>query len=72
MNTFITPQFSYCPLLCIIHSQTLNNQINKIYEKALRLVYKDEKCLFFTTCQKAANITKKSTNPCDRDLEDRI
>ena len=52
MNTFITSQFSYCPLLCIIHSQTLNNQINKIYEKALRLVYKNEKFLFLRLAKK--------------------
>ena len=42
MNAFITSQFSYCPLVWMSHSRTMNNRINKIYEKALRLVYKDE------------------------------
>ena len=42
MNAFITSQFSYCPLVCMFHSRTLNNRINKIHEKALRLVYKNE------------------------------
>ena len=41
-NAFITSQFSYCPLVWMSHSRTMNNRINKIYEKALRLVYKDE------------------------------
>ena len=42
MNAFITSQFSYCPYVWMFHSRTLNNRINKIHEKALRLVYKNE------------------------------
>ena len=42
MNAFITSQFSYCPLVWMFHSRALNNQINKIHGKALRLVYKNE------------------------------
>ena len=42
MNDFITSQFSYCPLVWMSHSRTMNNRINKIHEKALRVVYKDE------------------------------
>ena len=42
MNAFITSQFSYCPLIWMFHSRTLNNRINKIHEKALRLVFKNE------------------------------
>ena len=41
MNTFITSHFGYCPLVWMFHSRTLNNRINKIHEKALRLVYND-------------------------------
>ena len=47
MNAFITSQFSYCPLVWMFHSRTLNNRINKILEKALRLVYKNETFLSF-------------------------
>ena len=42
MNGFITSQFSYCPLVWMFNSRTLNNRINKIHKKALRLVYKNE------------------------------
>ena len=42
MNAFITCQFSDCPLVCMSHSRTMTNRINKNHEKALRLVYKDE------------------------------
>ena len=41
MKTFIGAQFNYCPLIWMFHSRTLNNQINKLHERALRLVYKD-------------------------------
>ena len=47
MNAFITAQFSYCPLVWMFHSRTLNNRINKIHERALRLVYKNETFLSF-------------------------
>ena len=45
MNAFKASQFSYCPLVWMSHSRTMNNIINKIHEKTLRLVYKDEKNL---------------------------
>ena len=44
---FITSQFSYCPLVWMSHSKTMNNRINKKHENALRLVYKDERNLSF-------------------------
>ena len=40
-KAFINSQFSYCPLVWIFHSRTLNNHINKIHERALRMVYND-------------------------------
>ena len=39
MKTFIDAQFNYCPLIWMFHSRTLNNKINKLHERALRLVY---------------------------------
>ena len=42
MKAFIESQFQYCPLLWMFHSRTLNNRINKLHERALRLVYKDD------------------------------
>ena len=46
LNGFITSQFSYCPLVWMSHSRIMNNRINQIHEKTLRLVHKDEKNLF--------------------------
>ena len=42
MRTFIQSQFNYCPLLWMFHSRILNNKINKLHERALRLVYKND------------------------------
>ena len=41
MKGFITSQFSYCPLIWMFHSRSLNNKINRIHERALRLVYQN-------------------------------
>ena len=41
MKAFITSQFSYCPLIWMFHSRSLNNKINGIHERPLRLVYQN-------------------------------
>ena len=41
MNAFIAQQFNYCPLLWMFHSRTINGKINKLHERALRVVYSD-------------------------------
>ena len=46
LNSFITAQFNYCPLIWMSHSRTLNNEINRIQERALRIVYTDYKSNF--------------------------
>ena len=46
MKAFIESQFNYCPLVWMFHSRTLNNRINRLHEKALRLVYKGGHCSF--------------------------
>ena len=43
MKTFIESQFSYCPLIWILHSMTLNNKINRFHERASRTVYANYK-----------------------------
>ena len=46
MNAFISSQFGYYPLVWMFHSRRLNNRINRIYERALRLVYNDTQSNF--------------------------
>ena len=40
-KAFITTQFSYCLLIWMFHCRNLNNKINWIHERALRLVYQN-------------------------------
>ena len=57
MKAFITVQFSYCPLISMLHSRTLNNRINDIHERALRLTYKGSTSLFKQLLEKDHSVT---------------
>ena len=41
LKTFIESQFGYCPLIWMFHSRRVNNKINHLHERSLRIVYKD-------------------------------
>ena len=41
MKAFLESQFSYCPLVWMFHNRTLNNRINRLHERALRITYKN-------------------------------
>ena len=56
MNAFISSQFSYCPLIWMCHSRTLNTKINKIHKRALRIVFKDNNSSFDVLIQKAGTV----------------
>ena len=42
MKVFIESQIGYCPLVWMFHSRSLNNKINRIQERALRITYNDK------------------------------
>ena len=41
MSTFVMSQFSYCTLIWMFHDRSVHKKINRILERALRIVYKD-------------------------------
>ena len=41
LNSVVKSQFSYCPLIWMFTSRYLNNTLNSIHERALRLIYND-------------------------------
>ena len=45
MNEFFKSQFNYFPIRKF-HRRLLNNEINKLHEKCLRIVYNDKKSNF--------------------------
>ena len=40
-KAFIESQFKYCPLVWLFHGRQINDKINKLHERALRIVYND-------------------------------
>ena len=62
MRTFIESQFNYCPLLWMFHSRELNNKINKLHERALRLVYKNDELTFEQLLEKDESVTIHDKN----------
>ena len=58
-NSLIKSQFNYCPLIWMFCSRTSNNMINKIHERALRLILNDHDALLQNnndTCNHHRNI----------------
>ena len=51
MKSFVTSQFSYCPLIWMFHSRRLNNKINSIHERTLRITYHDNTSTFQRTAK---------------------
>ena len=64
LNSFITSHFSYCPVVWMFHTRKLNETINHILEKALRIVYKD-----FDSSFQELLIEGNSLNIYDRNLQ---
>ena len=42
MKAFIVSQFNYCLLVLMLSERGLNDKINHVHDKALRIAYKDE------------------------------
>ena len=47
MKAFIESQFAYCPLVSMFCQRSSNTRINHFRERALRIVYNDNKCSQF-------------------------
>ena len=46
MNSFFNAQFGYCPLVWMFCSRSINNKINSLHERCLRLIYNDKSSSF--------------------------
>ena len=61
-KSFIYSQFGYCPLVWMFHSRKLNNRINKIHERSLRIIYDDSKLTFRELLNKDNSFTIHERN----------
>ena len=57
MNAFFNSQFNYCPLIWMCHSRTMNNKINRLHERCLRIIYCDHLSSFNSLLQINNNVT---------------
>ena len=57
LNSIIKSQFSYCPLIWMFCSRSLNNLVNRIHKRALRLIHNDHVSSF----QDILEMTKEKT-----------
>ena len=62
MKAFVNSQFGYCPLVWMSHSRQLNNRINKIQERTLRIVYEDSTSTFEDLLNKDGSVTIHDRN----------
>ena len=52
LNSFFNSQFNYCPLVWMFHSRCINNKINRLHGRVLRIVYNDFKSSFKNLLEK--------------------
>ena len=62
MRAFVTSQFQYCPLVWMFHSRKMNNKINRLHERALRIADKDFCSSFATLLEKDRSVTIHEKN----------
>ena len=62
LKTFIESQFSYCPLVWMFCSCTMNKKINRIHERALRIVYQDYESSFEDLLKRDNSLTFHNRN----------
>ena len=62
VRAFITSQFQYCPLIWMFHSRQLDQKINKIQERVLRITYKDTESTYSELLQKDCAVTIHTKN----------
>ena len=62
MKSFVTSQFNYCPKVWMCQNRSLNNKVNHIHERALRVVYQDFQSSFSTLLVKGNLLTIRQEN----------
>ena len=72
MNSFFNLQFNYCSLVWMFHSRSINNKINRLHERVLRITYNDFNSSFENLLEKdgtvsihVKNLQKLATEMCN-------
>ena len=62
MKAFISSQFAYCPLIWMFHSRHINLKINKLHERALKIVHNNHFSSFEELLPKNKSVTVHQRN----------
>ena len=62
IKSFTESEFGYCPLIWMFHSRGLNNKINRIHERALRITYNDKSSSYGELLTKNRSVTIHQRN----------
>ena len=57
LNAFFLSQFSYCPLVWMFHNRGKNNEINRIRERCLEIIYNEKKFTFYELLEKDGSVS---------------
>ena len=62
MKSFVTSQFSDCPLNWILYSRRLNKKTNSIHKRPLRITYQDNTSTFPKLLNKCNSVSRQHRN----------
>ena len=62
MNAFFNSQFNYCSVIWMCHSRALNNKINRLHERCLRMRYNDKTSTFKEPLEKDNSVLTHCRN----------
>ena len=62
MNSFFASRFGYCPLIWMFHNHTINNKINGLHERCLRIVYSDKNSNYKQLLEKDGSVLIHNRN----------
>ena len=62
IKSFFESQFAYCPSVWMLYNISLNKRINKLHERALRILYKDDISTFEQLLTKDESVTMHHRN----------
>ena len=62
LKPFIASEFGYCPFLWMFHSRKLDSPVNKLNERALRIIYQDYASSFTELLDKYNSTTMHNRN----------
>ena len=62
VSSFFNSQFNYCPLIWMFDGRIINNNINRLHERCLRLFYEDKSTSLEKLLDQGKSVTMHTRN----------